>query len=70
MATSLYVEYADGEKEYHDLVADPDELHNTFAALPAERKAALHAAVEAVKSCHDADGCRAAEHTERSAMRR
>jgi arylsulfatase A-like enzyme len=70
MATSLYVEYADGEMEFHDLVADPHELHNTFAALPAERKAALHAAVEAVKSCHDADGCRAAEHTERSAMRR
>jgi N-acetylglucosamine-6-sulfatase len=69
MPTSLYVEYADGEKEYHDLVADPYELHNTFAALPADRKAALHTVVEAVKRCHDADGCRPAEHTERSAMR-
>jgi N-acetylglucosamine-6-sulfatase len=26
--TWLYVEYANGEKEYHDLAADPDELHN------------------------------------------
>ena len=31
-ASFLYAEYANGEKEYHDLVSDPDELHNTFAA--------------------------------------
>ena len=69
MATSLYVEYANGEKEYHDLVADPNELRNSYAALPDDRKAALHAALDAVANCHDAAGCRAAEHVERTAMR-
>jgi N-acetylglucosamine-6-sulfatase len=69
MATSVYVEYANGEKEYHDLVADPNELRNTYAALPADRKAALHAALDAVANCHDAAGCRAAEHEERTALR-
>jgi arylsulfatase A-like enzyme len=70
MPTSLYVEYDGGEKEYHDLAVDPHELRNTFAALPADRKEALHAALDAVKNCHDAVSCRAAEHVERSAMRR
>jgi arylsulfatase A-like enzyme len=69
MATEVYVEYANGEKEYHDLAADPHELRNTFAALPADRKAALHAALDAVANCHDAAGCRAAEQMERTAMR-
>ena len=69
MATSLYVEYADGEKEYHDLVADPHELRNTYASLPADRKAALHAALDAARNCHDATGCRAAEQAERTALR-
>jgi N-acetylglucosamine-6-sulfatase len=65
MATALYVEYADGEKEYHDLTSDPDELHSTFASLSAERKAALHAALQATQNCHGAD-CRS-ESVERSA---
>jgi N-acetylglucosamine-6-sulfatase len=68
-ATSLYVEYAGGEKEYHDLVTDPDELRNTYASLPAARKEALHATLDAVQNCHDAASCRAAEHAERAAMR-
>jgi N-acetylglucosamine-6-sulfatase len=68
-ASALYVEYADGEKEYHDLVADPDELRNTYASLPDERKAALHAALDAVQTCRGAAGCQAAEHVERIAGR-
>src|SRR6266849_2480736 len=67
-ATALYVEYADGEKEYHDLVADPDELRNTYASLPDDRKAALHAALDAVQTCRGAAGCQAAEHVERTAL--
>jgi arylsulfatase A-like enzyme len=59
--TSVYVEYADGEKEYHDLAADPYELRNDFASLSAERKASLHAALEAIKVCHDAKTCAMAE---------
>ena len=69
MATSLYVEYASGEKEYHDLATDPHELRNTYAALPDDRKAALHATLDAVRNCHDAASCRAAEHVERTALR-
>lgn len=68
-ATSLYVEYADGEKEYHDLMADPDELRNTYASLPDDRKAALHATLDAVQSCRGAASCQAAEHVERTARR-
>jgi len=68
-ATALYVEYADGEKEYHDLASDPHELRNTYASLPADRKSALHAALDAVQNCHDAASCRAAERAERTAMR-
>jgi N-acetylglucosamine-6-sulfatase len=68
-ATSLYVEYADGENEYHDLVADPHELRNTYASLPDDRKAALHAALDAVQTCRDAASCQAAEHVERTALR-
>jgi N-acetylglucosamine-6-sulfatase len=61
MVTSLYVEYADGEKEYHDLIADPNELHNSFSSLSGDEKGALHKAVEAVKNCHDAKSCATAE---------
>ena len=68
-ATSLYVEYANGEREFHDLAADPHELRNAFASLPDDRKAALHAALAAVANCHNAAGCQAAEHMERTAMR-
>jgi hypothetical protein len=57
MINSLYVEYADGEKEYHDLITDPHELLNTYASLSGKRKAALHASLDAVTNCHDAVGC-------------
>jgi N-acetylglucosamine-6-sulfatase len=63
--TSVYVEYASGEKEYHDLAADPHELRNTFSSLSTERKASLHTTLEAVKNCHDAKGCQAAERAGR-----
>ena len=66
----LYVEYVSGEKEYHDLVSDPDELHSTFAALSAERKAELHAMLEAVQACHGVQSCSAAEGGSRSAAQR
>ena len=62
MQTSVYVEYADGTKEYHDLVADPHELRNTFSALSSQEKASLHAALDALANCHDAKSCWAAGH--------
>jgi N-acetylglucosamine-6-sulfatase len=66
---SLYVEYHDGMKEYHDLASDPDELRNTFASLSAAEKAALAAALAAMKSCRDAQSCTAAERASRVAAR-
>jgi N-acetylglucosamine-6-sulfatase len=60
--TGVYVEYIDGEKEYHDFASDPQELRNTFKSLPSQEQAALHAKLAALKTCHDAKGCLAAEH--------
>jgi N-acetylglucosamine-6-sulfatase len=55
--SSVYVEYADGEREYHDLATDPDELRNSYPSLPPDMKASLHATLDAVKNCHDAKSC-------------
>ena len=60
--TYLYVEYVDGEKEYHGLATDPNELHNTFSSLSSADKASLHATLGAVQNCHDAQSCAAAEN--------
>jgi arylsulfatase A-like enzyme len=59
----VYVEYADGEKEYYDHATDPLELHNTYGALPDDRKASLHAMVTGLQNCHDAQSCSAADGT-------
>src|SRR6266849_3513804 len=69
-STWVYVEYADGEKEYHDHATDPFELQNSYASLPDDRKASLHAMVTALQSCHDAQSCSAADGTTRSAAQR
>lgn len=58
--TWVYVEYTTGEKEYHDLAKDPDELHNTYDALSKERKAELHALLNALQNCHGQESCKAA----------
>jgi arylsulfatase A-like enzyme len=55
--TDLYVEYETGEREYHNLVADPHELHNTFSSLAKQQQTALSAAVRAIQNCHDANSC-------------
>jgi arylsulfatase A-like enzyme len=69
-ATALYVEYADGETEYHDLASDPDELRNTFASLPSETQASLHATLAALQSCQGAQSCAAAEQAGRKVTQR
>jgi N-acetylglucosamine-6-sulfatase len=68
--TSLYVEYADGEKEYHDLSTDPDELRNTFSSLSAEEKSSLHKMLAAITNCHDTKSCWAAQGAGPSAARK
>ena len=59
---ALYVEYADGEREYYDLASDPFELYNTVSLLSPGRLAALHATLTAIANCHDGAGCWGAEH--------
>jgi arylsulfatase A-like enzyme len=53
----LYVEYADGEREYHDLTVDQDELRNSFSSLSSEARAALHATLDALQRCRGATEC-------------
>jgi arylsulfatase A-like enzyme len=67
--SSLYVEYANGEKEYHDLTADSHELRNTFASLSSSEQASLHAKLTAVQNCTGLESCRTAERGTRSAQR-
>ncbi|MGD0958621.1 MAG: sulfatase/phosphatase domain-containing protein [Methylomonas sp.] len=55
--TALYVEYAGGEKEYHDLINDPNELRNSYAALSAERKTKLGEILAGVQNCGNAKNC-------------
>ena len=60
--TYTYVEYANGEREYYDRAADPDQLNNIAGTLPASRSTALHAAVVALRDCHTGDACWTAAH--------
>jgi N-acetylglucosamine-6-sulfatase len=54
---SVYVEYDDGTREYHDRASDPYELNNTYSSLSPAAKESLHAAVAALRSCHGAQAC-------------
>jgi arylsulfatase A-like enzyme len=55
--TALYVEYATGEVEYHDMTSDPLQLHNTVADLDPQVRQALHGSLAALAGCVGADGC-------------
>jgi len=59
-ATATYVEYADVGREYYDLTADPDELHNLAGTLTTKRLAELHTTLEGLRSCHGGPACEAA----------
>ncbi len=54
---SMYVEYNDRTREYHDLASDPYELKNTYLSLSPVAKASLHATVVALHGCHGAQAC-------------
>lgn len=56
---SLYVEYADGQREFYDRGVDPDELDNVYDELPPSRQQRLSAAVAGMRTCIGA-GCRSA----------
>ena len=57
---SIYVEYANGEREYYDLHSDPYELTNTYPELSPLRVNALHARLASLESCRGAATCQQA----------
>jgi N-acetylglucosamine-6-sulfatase len=58
----LYVEYADGEREFYDLRADPFELDNLAPELTKMQLRALHGDLRAIERCHNGRACWAAMH--------
>jgi arylsulfatase A-like enzyme len=60
----LYVEYADGEREFYDLVDDPYELHNIIGTLTPAQLALLHAELLRLENCHTGATCWAAMHVD------
>jgi arylsulfatase A-like enzyme len=60
LPNSIYVEYADGEREYYDLRADPFELDNNSSQLAPSRLASLHSTLAALAGCHGGAACRRA----------
>jgi arylsulfatase A-like enzyme len=64
----LYVEYADGEREFYDLRRDPFELHNVATELTLPELAGLHAELSALGACHGGAECWAAGHIAQPAL--
>ena len=58
----LYVEYADGEREFYDLRSDPFELHNVAARLTRSQSELLHSELQRLKRCHGERRCWSAMH--------
>ncbi|MBY8877255.1 sulfatase family protein [Actinacidiphila acidipaludis] len=56
-ADAVWVEYADGEREYYDVASDPDELHNRAASLTAAQRTSLHSVLVALQHCAGAAAC-------------
>ncbi|MFI6347879.1 sulfatase [Streptomyces sp. NPDC050560] len=63
---ALYVEYADGEREYYETGSDTYEMYNRWSGLPADDRARLHDTLTALKDCKGADECRKAAATDAS----
>ncbi len=61
-ASSLYVEYVTGEREYYDLARDPFELDNIADQLPPSRLRTLHRTLARIERCHGGRACWRAQH--------
>jgi N-acetylglucosamine-6-sulfatase len=61
-ASSLYVEYSNGEREYYDLARDPFELRNVAGSLPPARRRTLHRTLGRIERCHGGGACWRAQH--------
>ena len=57
---AMYVEYANGEREYYDLKSDPYELTNAYPGLSAHEVDTLHARLAGLESCRGATNCQQA----------
>ncbi|MFL5867552.1 MAG: sulfatase [Thermoleophilaceae bacterium] len=57
LKSSVYVEYANGDREYYNLVRDPNELHNTYAHLSKRRRGRLHRMLRRLERCRGAKRC-------------
>ena len=58
----LYVEYADGERELYDVVADPDEANNLAGRKKAGVQRRLAEVLAELRTCHR-QACREADCT-------
>jgi arylsulfatase A-like enzyme len=58
----LYVEYADGEREFYNLRTDPFELYNLAGQLTPSELTQLHRGLSRLERCHGARRCWAAMH--------
>jgi len=53
----LYVEYADGEREFYTPGSDPNEMHNKIGSLSGHQRAALHKKLVALHHCKGDRDC-------------
>jgi arylsulfatase A-like enzyme len=53
----LYVESANGEREYYDLASDPNELSNIYSELEPRVRRDLAARLRRLSRCRDAAAC-------------
>jgi hypothetical protein len=58
----LYVEYANGDREFYDLRTDPYELDNLASSLLPTQVGQLHAELTRLQDCHSSESCWAAGH--------
>jgi N-acetylglucosamine-6-sulfatase len=54
---AVYVEYANGSREYYDLEADPYELTNIYPRLSPEQVGALHSRLATLERCRGVASC-------------
>jgi arylsulfatase A-like enzyme len=59
-ASSVYVEYVTGEREYYDTRTDPNELTNSYGSLDQQRRDQLHAQLAELQACSGATACQRA----------
>jgi N-acetylglucosamine-6-sulfatase len=57
---AIYVEYANGEREYYDLRSDPYELTNTYPELSPSQADVLHSQLARLERCSGAANCQSA----------